>query len=345
MSTKPSRTGNANSNGNRDRDETVITAATWIARRERGFTPAERVNFDKWLIADQRHATAVAEIEATWGRLDGLSVLRPAEGLPVNPDFFRGRRQSSRKPRLLPIMLAAAAVVLLGFMVFWRTGSVRTPDRLVLASAGRHLTLSDGSDVALKGDSLVDVNFTVTERRVVLQRGEANFTVAKNPARPFLVAARGVVVRAVGTVFTVRLQTDGVEVVVTEGKVRVAPDSPLAADEVKARFLVAGERLLVPTPGQALAASEQVSGAEGKTTLAWQGEELVFAGQPLANVVEEFNLRSERKLVIRDVDLGAVRVGGKFRADNVEGFVRLLENGFGISAERKDSEIVLRKAQ
>jgi len=242
-------------------------------------------------------------------------------------------------------MLAAAAVVLLGFMVFWRTGSVRTPDRLVLASAGRHLTLSDGSDVALKGDSLVDVNFTVTERRVVLQRGEANFTVAKNPARPFLVAARGVVVRAVGTVFTVRLQTDGVEVVVTEGKVRVAPDSPLAADEVKARFLVAGERLLVPTPGQALAASEQVSGAEGKTTLAWQGEELVFAGQPLANVVEEFNLRSERKLVIRDVDLGAVRVGGKFRADNVEGFVRLLENGFGISAERKDSEIVLRKAQ
>ena len=36
-------------------------------------------------------------------------------------------------------------------------------------------------------------------------------------------------------------------------------------------------------------------------------------------------------------------VGGTFRADNIDGFVRLLEASFGVTAEVHGDEIVLRK--
>jgi transmembrane sensor len=86
------------------------------------------------------------------------------------------------------------------------------------------------------------VAFTDAERRVRLAGGEAHFVVAKNEAWPFVVEAAGVAVRAVGTAFAVRVDGAQVDVLVTEGRVRVeqpavtgqtrvdaAPDSPIVA--------------------------------------------------------------------------------------------------------------------
>ena len=59
----------------------------------------------------------------------------------------------------------------------------------------------------------VSVLYTPTERRVRLDRGEANFKVAKANERPFFVLVGGFRVRAVGTEFNVRL-TGGVSVMI-----------------------------------------------------------------------------------------------------------------------------------
>jgi transmembrane sensor len=83
------------------------------------------------------------------------------------------------------------------------------------------LALPDGSVVDLNTDSKVDVTFTPSERRVQLAHGEAHFSVAKDPARLFVVEAHGVAVVAVGTAFAVRLRSESVEVLVCEGRVRV----------------------------------------------------------------------------------------------------------------------------
>ena len=55
----------------------------------------------------------------------------------------------------------------------------------------------------------------------VLLRGEARFQVAKNPARPFVVATREARVRAVGTLFNVRTDGAVTDVAVLEGRVEV----------------------------------------------------------------------------------------------------------------------------
>jgi transmembrane sensor len=56
--------------------------------------------------------------------------------------------------------------------------------------------------------------------------GEAHFFVEKDPQRPFVVNAAGIDVRAVGTAFNVRIDPAAVEVLVTEGRVRVDPAVP-----------------------------------------------------------------------------------------------------------------------
>ena len=80
--------------------------------------------------------------------------------------------------------------------------------------------------------------------------------------------------------------------------------------------------------------------------LDWQPRLLDFDSAPLAEVVETFNRRNPRRLVIGDDELRALTIVASIRSDNVEGFVRLLEGTMGVRAERTPSgEIVLRRAR
>lgn len=338
-------------------------ASAWLARRDRGFTPAEQDAYLEWLRADPRHARTIAHLEKTWGALDALSEWRPAHSARPNPDLLA--QSPARAPflRLLRWSLAggalaaAAAIAVLVVVIADHepAGSVR-----VIPSPER-ITLVDGSVIELNHDGKVVTEFTPETRRVRLVRGEAHFTVAKNPARPFIVEAGGVSVRAVGTAFDVRHASSVVEVLVTEGKVHVerpapaapkpsasaaaaalAVASPLAAEPTP---LVAGERAVVdiamPAAKPVVAA---VSASEIAQALSWQGVRLEFRELPLAEVVAEFNLRNRQQLAVADAVTGRVRVGGNFRADNVDAFVRLLEASFNVFAERRaDGTLVLRR--
>ncbi|MGH7956064.1 MAG: iron-containing alcohol dehydrogenase, partial [Opitutaceae bacterium] len=76
-----------------------------------------------------------------------------------------------------------------------------------------------GSVVELNVDADILVDFSPVRRAVRLVRGEAHFTVATDAARPFVVSAGGVEVRAVGTGFAVHFAPQEIAVLVTEGQV------------------------------------------------------------------------------------------------------------------------------
>ena len=63
----------------------------------------------------------------------------------------------------------------------------------------------------------------------------------------------------------------------------------------------------------------------------------------MRDVVAEFNRYNARKLVVGDRATADILVGGNFRADNVDSFVRLLDVGFGVAAAPHGDEIVLRR--
>jgi transmembrane sensor len=216
------------------------------------------------------------------------------------------------------------------------------------------LALPDGSIVRINTDSRVEVAYSAGERRVRLVRGEAYFTVAKDATRPFVVDAAGVAVRAVGTAFNVRLRPAGVDVLVTEGTVRVSdpvratglarPAPPVVAPGLP--LLKAGERLIISVgegSGEPVVpvAPVVVPAAEMARALAWQDQRIDVVAVPLAELVTEFNRYNSQKLVVADAALGERRFGGSFRVDAPETFARLLETRFGLRVERRGQVIVI----
>ena len=248
--------------------------------------------------------------------------------------------------------LAAAAAVALSAATY-HFGTLSAPQ----PAAPSTRVLTDGTVVELNGTAVIVSDFTATERRVRLERGEAHFTVTKDAARPFTVMAAGVSVRAVGTAFNVRLADAAVEVLVTEGQVRLQPPlasaaptsspfaEPVEAAATPAHLLAARQRAVVGTTSAAAVVAPDVATltpSEIARVLAWQHRLLNFTATPLGEVVAALNRRNATQLVLADPGLAALRVSASLRSDNVHGFVKLLETGFDVRAERRgDSEILL----
>jgi transmembrane sensor len=192
---------------------------------------------------------------------------------------------------------------------------------------------------------MVSTDFTKAARRLRLVRGEAHFKVTKNAEWPFIVSVGGVAVRAVGTAFDIQYAGDQVQVVVTEGKVTV--DDLLGAKALPAvPLLVAGQRAIIfedGPPGNRLrVVVDSITPSQVEQVLAWKSTWLVFDRTPLEKAVEAFNGRNSSRIIIGDASLADRRLGGVFRADNVDGFVRLLEQGLDVKSERRgENEIVL----
>ena len=337
-------------------DAIESAAAEWLVRHDRGLTPAQQDEFLSWLAASAAHRESFERHRSMWGDFNALKQWRPEHGTVPNPDLLARHRRPSAWRWATPALLAAAAVALL---LVWPP-TTRAPENATVvfeAAAYRQETLPDGSVLDLNRGAHVVVQFSAAERRVLLVQGEAQFAVAKNPARPFVVRAGGVDVRAVGTAFNVKLAGPNLEVLVTEGTVHVsqqavvapaasAGSAPTAAPVVLAA-LTAGQRTVIAAaPVSAPPVVGPASVPEIARLLDWQPHLLDFESTPLAEVVETFNRRNPQRLVIGDEELRSLAIVASIRSDNVEGFVRLLEGTMGVRAERTQAgEIVLRRAR
>ena len=322
-------------------------ASLWLARRDRGLTPAEQDDYMQWIVADPRHAEAMMQHAAAFERMMHLYEWQPWHTTEGNPDLFAPRRRVRWWPWAASVVLAAAAAVGLSFIYSWHAPAA--PAVTSYLQVNERLALPDGSRVELKDGSRIVVQYSDRERRVKLAGGEAQFSVWKDATRPFVVEAGGIEVRAVGTVFNVRLEDRTVAVLVTEGRVKVNREPPAATSggSVAEVMLAAGEQTAVPLAVDAVQAAPVVVPATSEQisqSLAWQTPRLQFWETPLAEAVAEFNRLNRFQIVIGDAELGGRLIGGTFRPDNVEGFVRLLETTLDVRSDRRgDHETVLRR--
>lgn len=349
------------------REEIENMAADWIARRDAGLAADEEATFRQWVSADLRHAQAVSELEAAWATLNeprlsggGPSVMRDIRTLETQA---LRRRQTGRYAIGATLMALAATLL----VVFFRTSPDAAPPvngaRTVELRPDRRL-LPDGSVIELNAGADVVVKFSAAKREVRLVRGEALFSVAKDPARPFVVHAGEVEVRAIGTAFSVLYeQTKAVNVLVTEGHVavqRVSDGESLIAGGQPGQIrlptpmlpsyappvLTAGHRMVIPvidmpTPSLPVAVTSK---DEIVTALAWRQRRVEFTSTPLAEAVPLFNRENQSQLALANAATAELQISGVFWTDDPDGFARLLESSLGIKADRGTRDIiVLRK--
>lgn len=226
--------------------------------------------------------------------------------------------------------------------------TISNPGSAVVSQPERQV-LADGSVVELRGDAALTIDFRPELRRVVLARGEAHFQVAKDAARPFVVEANGVGVRAVGTAFSVQIGTGAVAVLVTEGRVAVSPEATPEAPKAPA-FVDAGQRIAVEATATTVVAPKAVplTSDEIAEWLAWRVPRLEFNATPLAEVVALFNTHAtgtaRPHLVLGDAALAQLPLSGVLRADNLPVLLAILDSSYGLKpVPRADGALILKR--
>lgn len=312
-------------------------AERWLARQDRGLSPAEAAEFARWREASPAAAVEFERLAAAWRTADCAAADPELAALAaqVDADTARARQARRRRTRATwSVAFAAAAALVVAFVIPWHDESPVEPVAIAQAGApvefrpslARTFALPDGSSVLLRGDSEVLPIFTAGERRVRLVRGEAHFTVQKDAARPFVVETEGLAVRAVGTAFNVKRSAETIDVIVTEGTVAFsAPKAAFASTDARA---IAGRQARLAL-GAAVSAEtlaiETVSAAEMDRALDWQVGRLAFNRASLADAVAAFNRHAGTRFELADPALATRQISGTFRADRAEAFVRLLE--------------------
>jgi transmembrane sensor len=176
----------------------------------------------------------------------------------------------------------------------------------------------------------------------VIERGEAYFDIAHDSHRPFIVQAGIFQIKVLGTRFGVRFDGTAMHTLVIDGRVQISRTTQGAA------AASATQTVAVLQPGDALAADSDRAPTVSRQQLAtledalgWRRGELVLNDMTLAEAAAEFNRYNQRKLVLADVAVAQVRVGGRFDPHNVVQFAQLLATGFGLNVREEPDRIIV----
>lgn len=334
-------------------------ASAWLARLD-GDSPTEQdlQAFKCWVNQDPSHKAAFEKVAAAWDELNILTRLPALAQQRATPP-----RSAPQPFAWLPSLRAAAvaATVVVAVLVGLQPG-LFTPQHAQYTTAvgeQKTITLPDKSVVQINTNSRLQFDYRGSVRAVYLLQGEAHFSVAKNPQRPFEVYAGTGRVRAVGTAFSVELreQSQEVNVLVTEGVVEVAPElalpPPVTSDNVasdandpspttpgllKQQRVSAGSEVWFDQ--QNVKRVREVNKADMQRRLAWQQGLLIFSGEPLEEVVAEISRYTDTRIIIQSDEARALRIGGQFQLGDTRAIFSALEQGFGLRAEFATNNLV-----
>lgn len=353
-------------------------ACAWIAQLESGDATAEDIaSLREWIGRSPRHADEIQRAARASADLNSLTefarpLMAASHGRPVRGGTPRWHAWA---------FIGAAVAFLLTIVVIsvWRpTVSSGAQEVLVLTTEigeYKEVELADGSVVSINTDSQLEVDFEQAQRTVRLLQGEALFSVASNPKRPFVVFVGDKSIEAVGTAFVVRYDASAFEVAVTEGKVSVGdvgslkrappgdaayegplPNGPSEADGVatagSARLTegAANEtsREFVLSQGQQWSEAEAdqqqtvefITNQELQRKLAWREGLFEFSDTPLDEVIREVSRHTPLTIEIVDPEISKLKFGGLYRTGDPKPLFTALKTNYGIDLEYLDGGVV-----
>lgn len=290
-------------------------AARWTARMDAGdWSAQDESDLQAWLASHPMHSGALLQAQAAWISTD-LELMEDARSDPP-PTRVSRRWMMAGGGGLIAASLAGGLI--------WGTASLQYSTGV---GEIRRVPLADGSVAAINTASKIAIQVDAKRRNVKLEAGEAWFQVAKDPQRPFVVDAGRVRVRAVGTAFAVRLESNGAQVVVTEGVVEAWVEG---AEGHRVR-IAAGGRAFVANNAAIDVATAEPSAVD--RSLAWRAGKIDLDGNRLDFAVGEFNRYNARKLIIADPALAGEEFDGIFRVDDPEGFAIAVRDSLGVPVD------------
>ncbi|MFC4314167.1 FecR family protein [Steroidobacter flavus] len=333
-----------NSNAPERRHVVLQEASEWLMRlQDDACTEAELDAWGQWMQASPQNSAAFDDVSALWdaaSKLDSAAVLNARErsNRLSRQSAPRGRRGFRWSKRFVAGIAASFLVVAVAWFVVSK--HTREADVQVLATQigeRRQVTLQDGSIVELDAATEVLVRYNERRRDVELRAGQAFFSVAHAPERPFVVAAGNIQGRALGTRFTVSHRADrAVAVTVVEGRVRVSQEHEQSG-ATRAFDAIAGQ-LVTFSDEAGLQAPRNVN---TDLTTAWREGVVIYQGESLANVIADLNRYSRVPVRLDDPKLGQLKVTGRWELAAIDQWLDGLARASGTRIKRSANEVLL----
>lgn len=333
-------------------------AALWLIRiSDNTLAPDELDDLRDWIGRSDFHREYLIQLSQNWDDMAVLQELAELFAVPRAKAALKNRSGLSMLANRwsFPGFAAAASFVVCAVILAY---SLAIDPAMTLQTAiGERRTeqLDDGSVLTMNTGSELSVEYSGDNRIVRLNRGEVNFKVAKDPHRPFVVYAGDGLVWAVGTAFNIRLEENGVDLTVTEGRVKVysgiTPSEPLPvliadmadtesvppSNRQNEAFVEAGEVLQY---NQVIAQKGEVQAEQLQKKLAWQSGALIFKGETLEQAVVEIRRYTDKKLQIVDPAIKDRKVGGYYKTDDIDSLLRSMSQSYGIRVAYQDNGII-----
>ncbi|MCW2369449.1 FecR family protein [Sphingobium sp. B11D3D] len=302
---------------------TPVDAPGWVARVRSGTLPPQEVRqFERWLAERDENRRDYDALVAQFLELDRLR---------SHPEIMALReeaRQAQRGKRRLAIAAA------LGLLLTGAVTAVVALDLLPTSSEQRAsvvtayyetpegktsaIVLPDGSKVFLDASSALKASMGETTRRIELLSGRANFAVAKDRERPFVVMAGGERIKALGTQFDVNLVERSVELTLMEGHV-VVQGLKTKSDTASTVFMRPGYRLVAGDGNWTLAPVDL------RNVSRWREGVLIFDEARLGDIVAEMNRYLPAKILIGTPAIAERRMSAVLRAGDVSTFLSAID--------------------
>ncbi|WP_234733957.1 FecR family protein [Tellurirhabdus bombi] len=257
----------------------------------------------------------------------------------------------------------AAAVWLLLGSIAWMSWQWRNRQNTVVAAkeekvpvytaqvfdnqttSSKKIQLPDSSFVTLKPGSRLVYDVSAADERVANLTGEAFFQVRRQPTRPFLVYAKGVVTKVLGTSFTINTRTSAVRVAVKTGKVSVFAEKDYKENSQKDSPVVKG---VILTPNQQVDFSP-VDGVFQKTVVkkpeliakAVKTENFEFRMTPAVEILQRLERAYGIEIVYDKELLKDCALTASLGDETMHEQIKLVCEGINASYQEVDARIII----
>jgi len=242
--------------------------------------------FGKWFRLDEDIAEKDLAMEEIWENTPSAiskETLDDFSKIKTEISFKQKRRHSLTR---VAISYAAAIALIIASTVYL-TYKIAVPAPLeytqlsVSYGESKRITLSDGSMVAVNaGSTLIYPKDFTGDTRTVFLTGEANFSVAKNPDKPFIVKTKHIDIRALGTKFCVQSYPSAryTKATLIEGSVKV----DMEENKDKSYILKPNDQLVYSNADNKIS----VINVDAVKVASWENGYLIFQGATFDEIAQ-----------------------------------------------------------
>ncbi len=279
-------------------------------------TKQEEAAFNTWLEENKEHKRAWEWLQSVNQPLDQVSdhiarrVLR------------QGHTSLQRRKILFSLGLLGSLSAIAYGVQRAEPWQIMLADESTKIGERRTVTLSDGTRLTLNTDTAVDIDYTHSQRKLHLHRGELMITTGADVlSRPFTVMTDAGAVQPIGTRFSVRRLNDSsrqTQVRVYMGGVQIVSNS--------------GQKHQLNANQEQVFSAHQIQPSQKlePNSQLWEQGKLIVERETLANVIAE--LRRYRPGIIRcDPAVRGLIVSGVYPLDDTDAILQSLVRGLPIT--------------